>query len=94
MTEVEPQKPSRNRRRRANLTAGRRHLVPEVARYVVVIEDWDWSLSLGVNDPGSHTEPFSDYWHIEIRGSLARAEHLKVSAVELANIATRHQTQP
>jgi hypothetical protein len=75
MIKVAPRKPGHSRR--VPVAAGRRR-VPEVARYVVAIADWDWGVGFGVNDLPSQAEPFNDHRQIEIRGSLARAKHLKV----------------
>ena len=56
---------------------------PEACRYLVAIEDWDWSLRFGVSDRRYQAQPFGDYRHLQIRGPLLRPHLATVRAVEL-----------
>jgi hypothetical protein len=51
--------------------------------YVVQITDWDWSYSFSVNAVAYRDEQFSDYRHLQIRGTLLRPRKIKVETVEL-----------
>jgi hypothetical protein len=74
----------RERKGRAATPATRRQRPPLVScHYVVAIEGWEWSLSFGLGDPKYDLEPFCDYRHLQLRGTLLRPSQLKVSAVEL-----------
>jgi hypothetical protein len=75
-------KPVRERKGRAATSASRRRRSrPAFCHYVVAIEGWDWSLSFGLSDPRHDPEPFRDYRHLQLRGSLLRPSQLNVSAV-------------
>jgi hypothetical protein len=74
----------RERKGRAAIPATRRPRPPLMfCHYVVAIEGWEWSLSFGLGDPKYDPEPFRDYRHLQLRGTLLRPSQLKVSAVEL-----------
>lgn len=45
--------------------------------YVVEIEDWEWSFSFGVNWPKDDPDPFSDFRHVHLTGTLRRPSKLK-----------------
>jgi hypothetical protein len=79
-------KPDRPRKRRATTAARPRRHLPEITRYVVAIEGWDWSLSFGVNDVPKEAAPFNDYRHLQIRGTLVRPSNINARAVELTLI--------
>lgn len=44
-------KPTRTHPNRATRGREPRHPLREVCHYLVAIEEWDWSLSFGINDP-------------------------------------------
>ena len=76
-------KPTRTRQLRTTRGRKLRPLLPEVCRYLVAIEDWDWSVSFGINDTHHQPEPFSDFRHLQISGPLTRPKLPTVRAVEL-----------
>jgi hypothetical protein len=49
----------------------------------VAIEDWDRSLSFGINDTHHQPESFSDFQHLQISEPLIRPKLPTVRAVEL-----------
>ncbi|MGD9668837.1 MAG: hypothetical protein AB7U75_07220 [Hyphomicrobiaceae bacterium] len=55
----------------------------EPRTYVVRIEDWEWSLSFGVNNMSHRTDPYSDFRHLALRGKLLRPTSLKAETAEL-----------
>lgn len=61
----------------------RRREQDEPRTYVVRIEDWEWSLSFGVNNMSHRTDPYSDFRHLALRGKLLRPTNLKAETAEL-----------
>ncbi|MEZ5898509.1 MAG: hypothetical protein R3D51_03350 [Hyphomicrobiaceae bacterium] len=55
----------------------------EPRTYVVRIEDWEWSLSFGVNTMSHRTDPYADFRHLVLRGKLLRPTNLKADTGEL-----------
>jgi hypothetical protein len=81
---VSETKPVHAHKGRAATPGTRRQRPPPVFyHYVVAIESWEWGLSFGLGDPKYDFEPFRDYRHLQLRGTLLRPSQLKVPAVEL-----------
>jgi hypothetical protein len=68
----------------ANRKRARKKASAEAVYYVVEIEDWDWSLSFGLQSMRGHEDPYSDYRHLNMRGKLIRPSKLECHKVELS----------
>jgi hypothetical protein len=44
----------------------------ETISYIVEIEDWDWEFSFGVNTMKDKDDPYLDFRHLELHGTLLR----------------------
>lgn len=66
----------------------RRRKVDEIAYYHVQITGWDWDLSFGLNAAKWEDKRYSDYRHLQIRGTLLRPRKLNVEEVELTVLPT------
>jgi hypothetical protein len=62
----------------------RRSKAPQLVFYIVQITGWDWSYSFGVSGAAYRDEKYSDFRHLEIRGTLLLPSKIKVETVELA----------
>jgi len=51
--------------------------------YVTEIDDWGWSFSFGLDKSKYSNDPYSDYRHLEIRGSLLSPTNMKAEQVVL-----------
>jgi hypothetical protein len=60
-----------------------RRQAPTISFYIVRITGWDWSYSFGANAVLYRDELFSDYRHLQIRGTLLLPRRIKVETVEL-----------
>lgn len=49
--------------------------------YVVDINNWDWSFSFGLDGSKYSSDPYSDYRHLEIVGSLIAPVDVKAVKV-------------
>jgi hypothetical protein len=58
----------------------------EVVRYVVDISDWDWGFSFGIGNPKYSPDPYEDFRHLQIRGTLVRPRAINADTVELTFI--------
>ena len=76
-------KSSRPRERRATSVARVRRRVFDFTEYLVEIKEWDWSFSFGLADPRWEPKAYSDYRHLQIRGTLLYPVRMRGPAVEL-----------
>ena len=90
-----PAKPQKGKRR------GRPRLSESQVQYVIKIEGWDWSFSFGVNRTKSWDDPYWEFRHLIVTGSLRRPAMPKVTAAKLTlmprielNEAQRQNHQP
>lgn len=51
--------------------------------YVVAVEGWEWSYSFGIQRMKDRPEPYDDYRHLHLTGTLLRPSKLKVETVRL-----------
>lgn len=51
--------------------------------YVVAVESWEWSYSFGIQRMKDRPEPYDDYRHLHLTGTLLRPAKLKVETVRL-----------
>jgi len=57
--------------------------------YIVGIKDWNWEFSFGVNPMKDREDPYLDFRHLELRGSLLRPSTIKVDEVEVTFLPDR-----
>jgi hypothetical protein len=55
----------------------------EYVRYIIAIENWDWSYSLGLDDRKKSVDPYREYRHLKIGGKLL---HPTISSVETVEV--------
>jgi hypothetical protein len=68
-TEPKPKAVKKKKRRRAP---------PEAfVQYIVVINGWDWSYALLLNDDKQPVDPYHEFRHLQITGKLLRPAGLK-----------------
>jgi hypothetical protein len=73
----------------------------ETISYIVEIKDWNWEFSFGVNTMKDRDDPYSDFRHLELHGTLLRPSKVKADEVEVTflpgrrlNEAERKRDQP
>jgi hypothetical protein len=49
----------------------------DYVEYIVRIEDWDWALSFGLEDPKWSDNTYMDFRHLEIDGTLLYPKNFK-----------------
>ena len=49
--------------------------------YVVEVVEWEWSLTIGVNQRADRNGPYSDYRHLNLRGNLLYPARAKARGV-------------
>lgn len=54
--------------------------------YVVAIENWEWSYSFGINRMKDRPEPYGDYRHLHLIGTLLRPSKVKADTVRVVFI--------
>jgi hypothetical protein len=59
------------------------HVRPEIAWYVMPIADWNWTLSFGVTGGRRPSEPYTDFRHLQLRGTLLQPRRVNAKSVEL-----------
>lgn len=57
--------------------------------YVVEVAEWEWSLMFGVNQRPDRDGPYSDYRHLNLRGSLLYPARVKAREVEVTLMPDR-----
>ncbi|MEN5247277.1 hypothetical protein [Brucella pseudintermedia] len=82
MTKEEPKKPVRKKRK-----PGRPRV--ETVYYVLEIADWEWSFMFGANVAIDRDGPYSDYRHLQLRGTMLRPAKIKAETVELVFLPDR-----
>ncbi len=55
----------------------------EYVRYIVAIESWDWSYSLGIDDRKDTMDPYMEHRQLKIGGKLLHPTNPSIEAVEL-----------
>jgi hypothetical protein len=55
----------------------------EYVRYIIAIENWDWSYSLSLDDRKDSLDPYREYRHLRIGGKLL---HPKLPSVETVEV--------
>lgn len=70
--------PKAKRRRKRNIS--------QPIRYLVSINEWDWSYSLGPNGISLFPSRFAEYAHLELKGNLLMPRTIKAERVEVVLI--------
>lgn len=78
-----------------------RRTMPEYVGYLVEVSGWDWSFSFGISHDKRQDDPYSEYRHLVVKGSLLRPAGVKAKDAELIflpnienNEANRMQHEP
>jgi hypothetical protein len=61
----------------------------ETISYIIEIKDWDWEFSFGINAMKDRADPYLDFRHLELRGTLLRPSEIKTDKVELTFLPDR-----
>lgn len=61
----------------------------EIVDYIVAIEDWSWSYSLGLKDERQPVDPYHEFRHLQIRGRLLHPKGLKTDRIETVFLPSR-----
>jgi len=77
MTSTDTAKPPKSKRKRR-----RGRLRTEFADYLLEIKDWSWGFSFGINSMRHWDEPYNDFRHLQVRGTLMLPSKLKAENVE------------
>lgn len=56
---------------------------PRPVQYTIAIDTWDWSFSFGVNKISSFSDPYNDFRHLVITGTLKQPAMPKVTSVSV-----------
>ena len=51
--------------------------------YIVEIDDWDWGFSFGLDKTKRWNDPYSDYRHMEIHGSVLAPSGIKAERADI-----------